>query len=99
MECMAQEPVLFEDILCQIIDMIGPEVHLLFCASGCVFLFLNVIFDKLVTFFVQVIDIGRLEIIFLFSFWVNSKKMKIKLINYNPSRKHAFKPYLVTSHP
>ncbi|KAL9225511.1 hypothetical protein vseg_001425 [Gypsophila vaccaria] len=29
MECMAQEPVLFEDILCQIIDMIGPEVRLL----------------------------------------------------------------------
>lgn len=28
MECMAQEPVLFEDILCQIIDMIGPEVTL-----------------------------------------------------------------------
>ncbi|XP_057417893.1 serine/threonine protein phosphatase 2A regulatory subunit B''beta-like [Lotus japonicus] len=28
MECMAQEPVLFEDILCQIIDMIGPEVCL-----------------------------------------------------------------------
>ncbi|GLT99343.1 hypothetical protein SLE2022_167860 [Rubroshorea leprosula] len=25
MECMAQEPVLFEDILCQIIDMICPE--------------------------------------------------------------------------
>ncbi|KAF7805234.1 putative serine/threonine protein phosphatase 2A regulatory subunit B''delta isoform X1 [Senna tora] len=25
MECMAQEPVLFEDILCQIIDMIEPE--------------------------------------------------------------------------
>lgn len=25
MECMAQEPVRFEDILCQIIDMIGPE--------------------------------------------------------------------------
>ncbi|KAK4746724.1 hypothetical protein SAY87_025761 [Trapa incisa] len=25
MGCMAQEPVLFEDILCQIIDMIGPE--------------------------------------------------------------------------
>ncbi|CAN8277112.1 unnamed protein product [Cochlearia groenlandica] len=25
MECMAQEAVLFEDILCQIIDMIGPE--------------------------------------------------------------------------
>ncbi|WOL16744.1 hypothetical protein Cni_G25532 [Canna indica] len=25
MECMAQEPVLFEDIFCQIIDMIGPE--------------------------------------------------------------------------
>ncbi|GAB4855349.1 hypothetical protein Ancab_023970 [Ancistrocladus abbreviatus] len=25
MECMAQEPVLFEDILCQIVDMIGPE--------------------------------------------------------------------------
>ncbi|XP_021738067.1 serine/threonine protein phosphatase 2A regulatory subunit B''beta-like [Chenopodium quinoa] len=25
MECMAQEPVLFEDILCQIIDMVGPE--------------------------------------------------------------------------
>jgi len=26
MECMAQEPVLFEDILCQIIDMIRSEV-------------------------------------------------------------------------
>ncbi|KAI8556157.1 hypothetical protein RHMOL_Rhmol05G0230200 [Rhododendron molle] len=25
MECMAQEPVLFEDILCQIVDMIRPE--------------------------------------------------------------------------
>ncbi|XP_042395201.1 serine/threonine protein phosphatase 2A regulatory subunit B''beta-like [Zingiber officinale] len=25
MECMAQEAVLFEDILCQMIDMIGPE--------------------------------------------------------------------------
>ena len=27
MECMAQEAVLFEDILCQMIDMIGPEVQ------------------------------------------------------------------------
>ncbi|KAG9160829.1 hypothetical protein Leryth_008657 [Lithospermum erythrorhizon] len=26
MECMAQEPVLFEDVLCQIVDMISPEV-------------------------------------------------------------------------
>ncbi|GFP81740.1 probable serine/threonine protein phosphatase 2a regulatory subunit b''gamma [Phtheirospermum japonicum] len=26
MECMAQEPVLFEDILCQIVDMINPEL-------------------------------------------------------------------------
>ena len=26
MECMGQEPVLFEDILCQIVDMISPEV-------------------------------------------------------------------------
>ncbi|XP_010524951.1 PREDICTED: serine/threonine protein phosphatase 2A regulatory subunit B''beta [Tarenaya hassleriana] len=25
MECMAQEPVFFDDILCQIIDMVGPE--------------------------------------------------------------------------
>ncbi|XP_077226884.1 serine/threonine protein phosphatase 2A regulatory subunit B''beta-like [Tasmannia lanceolata] len=25
MECMAQEPVLFEDILCQMVDMIGPK--------------------------------------------------------------------------
>ncbi|XP_042046238.1 serine/threonine protein phosphatase 2A regulatory subunit B''beta-like isoform X2 [Salvia splendens] len=25
MECMAQEPVLFEDILCQIVDMVFPE--------------------------------------------------------------------------
>ena len=30
MECMAQEPVLFEDILCQIVDMIAPEVKNLF---------------------------------------------------------------------
>lgn len=28
MECMAQEPVLFEDILCQIVDMVKPEVSL-----------------------------------------------------------------------
>ncbi|KAJ9169637.1 hypothetical protein P3X46_017803 [Hevea brasiliensis] len=27
MECMAQEPVLFEDILCQIVDMIAPEAE------------------------------------------------------------------------
>uniref|UniRef100_A0A5B7CEV0 EF-hand domain-containing protein n=1 Tax=Davidia involucrata TaxID=16924 RepID=A0A5B7CEV0_DAVIN len=27
MECMAQEPVLFEDILCQIVDMISPETE------------------------------------------------------------------------
>lgn len=26
MECMAQEPVLFEDIVCQMADMIGPAV-------------------------------------------------------------------------
>jgi serine/threonine-protein phosphatase 2A regulatory subunit B'' len=26
MECMAQEPVLFEDIVCQMADMINPEV-------------------------------------------------------------------------
>lgn len=26
MECVTQEAVLFSDILCQIIDMIGPEV-------------------------------------------------------------------------
>lgn len=26
MECVSQEPVLFEDILCQIVDMIAPEV-------------------------------------------------------------------------
>nr|GEX05165.1 serine/threonine protein phosphatase 2A regulatory subunit B''beta-like [Tanacetum cinerariifolium] len=25
MECMAQEPVLFEDILCQVVDMVGPK--------------------------------------------------------------------------
>jgi len=35
MECMAQEPVLFEDILCQIVDMIGPEVSL--CSYPCIF--------------------------------------------------------------
>jgi len=29
-ECMAQEPVLFEDILCQIVDMIAPEVNTCF---------------------------------------------------------------------
>ena len=42
MECMAQEPVLFEDILCQIIDMIGPEVCLsmffLFIVCPCIVL-------------------------------------------------------------
>lgn len=26
MECMAQEPIIFEDILCQIVDMVSPEV-------------------------------------------------------------------------
>lgn len=27
MECLSQEPVLFEDVLCQIHDMIQPEVE------------------------------------------------------------------------
>jgi serine/threonine-protein phosphatase 2A regulatory subunit B'' len=37
MECMAQEPVLFEDILCQLVDMIGPEVSpsFIFLHFGC----------------------------------------------------------------
>lgn len=38
MECMAQEPVLFEDILCQIVDMVKPEVSLIFdflTYAGC----------------------------------------------------------------
>ena len=30
MECMGQEPVLFEDILCQMVDMINPEVIISF---------------------------------------------------------------------
>lgn len=30
MECMALEPVPFEDILCQIVDMIAPEVKYYF---------------------------------------------------------------------
>lgn len=47
MECMAQEPVLFEDILCQIVDMISPEVNVntivvfwLFLLSSLSFLFM-----------------------------------------------------------
>lgn len=38
MECMAQEPVLFEDILCQMVDMIGPKIDCYFTLSdlkGC----------------------------------------------------------------
>ena len=38
MECMAQEPVLFEDILCQIVDMIGAEVGL-YCLLFYCFVF------------------------------------------------------------
>lgn len=38
MECMAQEPVLFEDILCQIFDMIGPEVTPGFLLITCLFI-------------------------------------------------------------
>ncbi len=30
MECMAQEPVLFEDIVCQMADMICPHVGVLY---------------------------------------------------------------------
>jgi serine/threonine-protein phosphatase 2A regulatory subunit B'' len=29
MECMAQEPVLFEDVVCQMCDMIRPQVPLI----------------------------------------------------------------------
>lgn len=32
MECMAQEPVLFEDIVCQMCDMIRPKVS---CMATC----------------------------------------------------------------
>ncbi|CAN6462096.1 unnamed protein product [Victoria cruziana] len=38
MECMAQEPVLFEDILCQMVDMINPEIESYFTLKdlkGC----------------------------------------------------------------
>lgn len=50
MECMAQEPVLFEDILCQMVDMIAPEKEWLFTLrdlkrcklSGSVF---NILFN------------------------------------------------------
>jgi len=35
MECMAQEPVLFEDIVCQMCDMIRPQVNLLEQYSCC----------------------------------------------------------------
>lgn len=46
MECMAQEPVLFEDILCQIIDMISPEVHfILFGFSDDFMLFMHISID------------------------------------------------------
>ncbi len=41
MECMAQEPVLFEDILCQIIDMIKPEV----CHFIVAFIFISCLFS------------------------------------------------------
>lgn len=34
MECMAQEPVLFVDILCQMVDMITPEVRKHFLAES-----------------------------------------------------------------
>lgn len=30
MECISQEPVFFEDILCQIVDMIAPQVFFFF---------------------------------------------------------------------
>lgn len=33
MECMAQEPVIFEDILCQMVDMIGPKIDCYFTLS------------------------------------------------------------------
>ncbi|KAK9691709.1 hypothetical protein RND81_09G213800 [Saponaria officinalis] len=50
MECMAQEPVVFEDILCQMIDMIKPENESFVTLrdlrggklSGCVF---NILFN------------------------------------------------------
>jgi hypothetical protein len=46
MECMAQEPVLFEDILCQIIDMIHPEV----CLFIFDWLFNHMAYPKLILF-------------------------------------------------
>nr|GEY31043.1 serine/threonine protein phosphatase 2A regulatory subunit B''beta-like [Tanacetum cinerariifolium] len=36
MECMAQEPVLFEDVLCQIVDMIKPQGYAWFGHLGYV---------------------------------------------------------------
>ena len=43
MECMALEPVLFEDILCQIVDMIAPEVKILILAELRI-IFFNLLF-------------------------------------------------------
>ncbi|KAL0685845.1 hypothetical protein Bca4012_052693 [Brassica carinata] len=34
-ECMEEEAVLFEDVLCQISDMIGPELTLVLLDAGC----------------------------------------------------------------
>nr|KJB10002.1 hypothetical protein B456_001G179600 [Gossypium raimondii] len=45
MECMAQEPVLFEDILCQIIDMIAPEVKATFFLLTVISFYLLVSYD------------------------------------------------------
>lgn len=48
MECITQEPVLFEDILCQIFDMIKPEARVLsnpYIVLGVIFfLILNINF-------------------------------------------------------
>ncbi|BAT94786.1 hypothetical protein VIGAN_08142200 [Vigna angularis var. angularis] len=59
MECMAQEPVLFEDILCQIVDMIGPEVSL--CSYLASLLFLLVFCFIPVQYIYQVVTVLLLQ--------------------------------------
>lgn len=60
MECMAQEPVLFEDILCQIIDMVRCEVcfsiFLLSIVWSCFIMSLGIhIRWKMMQFFYQAV--------------------------------------------
>lgn len=108
MECMAQEPVLFEDIVCQMADMIGPAVRFrlrglllfrlqLLCLNNSVFwnLFFALICRKRAYWrFVTWSDANYLETFSTFSS-ISTSSSHLRLVIPSWSARYCFTPSII----